>query len=188
MKVLNISDTGFLLSTSLANKTLLPGMKIKNCSLVAPCGTANGGLDLQIENTRPADEDSFVLGVSIQKKDKRHSNILKSYLSMFSKANSGGSRIATLFSGKFLSKKLKQALTYRIATTATEYEDILKLRYLGYRHHGKVKETSTWREQGDGLENEGNLVCAYLGGELVASMEFRFLEQGKQLRSGNFFK
>jgi len=192
-QVLEISESGMLLSTSLTNRHLMTGMKLEQCSVSTPGKSVDNGVVLTIRNTRFGPDKNthgFLVGVAISKCTAEYAELIRGYLSAFSAGVSGSgghpgvqereeSRIETLSRSGFIGKKLKEKLSYKVITTEKEYDDLLKLRFKGYGHQGKIKEGTTWKDQGEALAAEGSLVCAYLGGEMIASMEFRFLETSK---------
>ncbi len=187
-QILELSETGLLLSTSLTNRHLLEGMRLEHCVVSTPGKSVSQAATFRICNTRPADsgqENMFYLGVAIEKCTEEYAELIRGYLAAFSLSIVGNaqpeSRIESLSRSAFVGKRLKDKLTYRVIRTETEYEELLKLRFKGYGHHGKVKSGSTWRDQGESLAAEGSLVCAYLGGEMIASMEFRFLENTAEM-------
>lgn len=179
-KVLNISQTGIAVQTSLSNRHLLPGLVIKKAILTLP-GETPCAIRLKIENTRrSADQGVFQIGLSIQNPEAKMLRRVKTYLSTLSPIPSG--RGETLARHSMLSKTVKKGLSFRIISTEDEYQDVLKLRFCGYEMAGKVKPNSDWTDQGEGLKKEGLVLGAYLGGELVASAELRFGDASLPLR------
>lgn len=187
-KVKDVSQSGMLLSTSLSNKHLLAGMELRDCQMAIPGHDSIQGFKLKLTNTRQADQpDQFFVGVSFEQVTAGQLETLRTYLALFGQSKSSESRISGLSKAGFLSKKLKEGLTYRIISTSEEYRQLLELRFLGYKHHGKVKEGASVEEQGDGLDREGTLICAYLGGQMVASLELRFRDEATALRVEKMF-
>lgn len=173
-KAVNVSTTGMLLSTSLSNKHLFPGMELRRAVLdIAGMGTAE--VELFIENSRASEEDKVVLyGVSVKSGLSDYISLISKYLSNMGGTENPDERLDKLFESKLIQKNLSRHLTIHEVTTSAEYEKVLKLRYLGYKAAGKVKDQLTWKDMGDGLDKEGVVIGAYLGGQLVASTEFRF--------------
>lgn len=169
-KVRDFSANGLLLNTSLTNKHLFPGMILKQAELSIP-GQNIVTVDLKIENARKGITDTtFDLGVSLQSEVREFRSAIQTYMShLVPDAALGDSLIED-------KKKndLAAGLTFRIISEERDYQEVLKLRYLGYGFKGKVREGTGARDQGDGLQNEGTVLGAWLGGKLVASMELRF--------------
>lgn len=64
-KALNISTAGALLSTSLSNKHLFPGMELRNAVIQFP-GIGTAEIDAFIENSRPVNDENIIhYGVSL---------------------------------------------------------------------------------------------------------------------------
>ena len=172
---IDVSETGMLLKTSLSNKHLLPGMKISAAQLQIP--TQNSiDLELRIENTRPgSDEKSFLLGVTIRDKKKDFAEAIRNYIPLAMPHLKGSDQyLQKMADSSVKSKKLKSLVTYRVIHTQAHYEEVLKLRFAGYGKHDKVKAGTTWKDQGEGLEQEGVIIGGFMGSQIVCSMELRF--------------
>ncbi len=177
----NVSKGGMLLTTSLANKHLFPGMLLKDVRLQV-ASQPELKLQLSIENTRSAPEEGiFFIGVSVQESSLNVVEVFRPHLSAFGTARDV-EHSAELLSTKTLGRHLKGALSFRTLQTGAEYQELLQLRFSGYSKHGKIRKGSTWRDMGEGLANEGRLMGAYLGGRLVAAVELRFGTDAKGLR------
>ncbi len=183
-QVRNVSKGGMLITTSLTNKHIFPGMRLKNAQLSIP-GQATVDLDeLVVATTLPPNEESsnqFYLGISIRNPSNQYHNALREYLAALSSKTDAPFE-SDLEKAGFGLKGIAKGLTFRTITTQSEYDKILRLRYRGYSKHGKVKTGATWRDMGDGLDNEGVIVGGYLGGKLIASAEYRFGADTKGLR------
>jgi len=179
-KVKDFSAGGLLLNTSLSNKHLFPGMILKHVALSIP-GQDVLHLDLKIENARKGDlPKAFDLGVSIQNDANEYMSVIQTYMNhLVQDAAIGEGLFSDGASKKKVLSGLSAGLTFRIVSDQGEYEEVLKLRHVGYGVKGKVKSDSSIQDQGEGLQNEGTILGAYLGGKLVASMELRF--SGHQL-------
>lgn len=176
----NVSKTGMLLSTSLTNRHLLPGMDLKSAEVSFP-GSDKAVCTLFIENARKFSEgDEFHLGVSFASATGNFRAAMARYLDLFTSAGestqlgSGGSRE---------NSRIKDGFTYRQITTQEEYATVLQLRFAGYGAHGKVRPGSGPESQGEGLENEGPIIAALLGGRIVAAAELRFGDRSLPLRT-----
>lgn len=174
-QVVDVSESGMLLSTSLSNKHLMPGMKLTNAQLQIP-SQPTLALEIGIENARPGSNAStFFLGVTIRDKKREYAEAIRTYLPLaVPHLKDADQYLQKLAESPFQSKKLKNSVTYRIVQTQEQYEQVLKLRFSGYGKHDKIKSGTTWQEQGEGLESEGMILGAYLGSQLVCSMELRF--------------
>src|SRR6185312_6498345 len=175
-KVVNASATGMLLVTSLTNKHLFPGMELRTAILDIP-GIGKTDVDLFIENSRPgnqATDKNIMYGVSVKGMSHNYNSLMAKYLSNLGGSDLQDERLTKLRDAKLLQKNLRTHLTIREVKTEEEYKSVLKLRHLGYARAGKVAETKTWQEMGEGLSKEGIILAAYLGGQIIASCEFRF--------------
>ncbi len=183
-KVVNISGHGMLLSTSLTNKHLLPGMVLEQAELFVP-GEKTLSLCLTIQNTHKAPaQDYFYLGVAVTDKRREFEHGIAGYLSTMSPDFLQASQDQKSSQDRAIRKKrLKQGLTFRMISTDREYSEVLTLRHLGYGSKGKLKHTAKVEDQGEGLAQEGTIIGAYLSGFLVASMELRFGNSTKQFRT-----
>jgi len=177
LKVLNISTTGMLLNTSLANKHLFPGMELRNASLEIP-GMGKTEIDLYIENSRPAEnQDSVFYGASLKNSHEGYQALIRKYLTSLGGAGDNSNRLKQLTDSGLIQKDLKSHLTIREVTSQEHYEAVLRLRYLGYKNAGKTAPNMTWEDMGEGLLNEGVIIGAFLAGQLIASVELRFSGQ-----------
>lgn len=171
-KVLNISTNGMLLKTSLSNKHLFPGMELRNASIEIP-GLGKTTADLFIENSR-SQNDQILYGVSLKSQNPDFQSLASKYLSNLGQNSSETSRLEKLAAAGLIQKNLKGHLTIREVRTQQDYDAVLKLRFHGYQKAGKTKDSITWKDMGEGLGNEGLVLAAFLGGEIVASTELRF--------------
>ncbi len=170
-KVKDLSRTGLLLNTSLSNKHLFPGMELEKARLIIP-GSGEADLDLYIENCREGSDKSIDYGASIKNSSQSFLSIAGKYLLTLSNTEKS-ERIESLFNENLHFKNLSDHLTIRIVDNDEEYKKVLKLRYAAYKSAKKTRPTDTYDEMGQGLNNEGFILAAYLGGEIVASCEFR---------------
>lgn len=171
-KVSNVSNTGMLLTTSLSNKHLFPGMELRGALLTIP-GIGKTEVDLFIENCRSPSEEIAQFGVSIKGTSQSYQALMAKYLSNLGTTDNPDERLEKLSDANFSHKELRQHLTIREITTDSDYKKVLKLRYMGYKLAGKVQDGKSWTDMGDQIENEGIILGAFLGGQLVASCEFR---------------
>lgn len=174
-KVIDLSQAGMLLSTSLTNKHLFPGMTLDNAQLVVP-GAAPLTLCLTIQNVREAPEEGCLhVGVTVSVTGKDYERLVSGYLiSLSPNFLEGGHGESSSPPRKLRSKRLKQGLTFRVVRTMADYQQVLRLRHHGYGAKGKLSQDATVDLQGEGLTQEGTILGAFLAGKLVASMELRF--------------
>lgn len=174
-QVLDVSEGGMLLKTSLSNKQLFPGMKLKTAHLVIPTQDKLE-TELTIANTREgSDGSSFLLGVVVRANQKQYVSAIRNYLPLaMPQIKDIDQYFKQMSNSSLQNKSFKSVVTYRVIQTKEQYESVLKLRYLGYGKHDKIKKGTTWQDQGEGLENEGTIIGGFLGSELVCSMELRF--------------
>lgn len=172
LKVQNVSNTGMLLSTSMTNKHLFPGMELRGAILTIP-GIGKTEVDLFIENCRDGGDGTANFGVSIKNASHTYQKLMSKYLSNLGGTNDIEDRIEKIVDANFGHKELRQHLSIKEIQTQTDYERVLKLRFSGYKLAGKIDESKTWESMGDGLKNEGIVLAASLGGQIVASCEFR---------------
>ncbi|HRO67530.1 MAG TPA: hypothetical protein PL182_08205, partial [Pseudobdellovibrionaceae bacterium] len=173
-KTVNISATGMLLSTSLSNKHLFPGMEVKAAMLEVP-NIGKTKIDFFIENSRPSEGDKTILyGVSVKNITSGYQDLTAKYLSNLGLVADSSERIDKLLASGFIQKDLRQHLTIREVQSQRDYDEVLKLRYIGYLRAGKTKSGVTWKDMGEGLGREGLVLAAFLGGQAVASVELRY--------------
>lgn len=172
-KAINVSTTGMMISTSLSNKHLFPGMELKTAILEIP-GIGKTDVSLFIENSRSADEGKSIhYGVSVKGSSHNYIELISKYLSNLGTSETPEQRLELLAQANLIHKNLSKHLTIREVKTQADYDQVLKLRFYGYKLAGKTKEGITWKDMGDGLANEGIVIAAFLAGQLVASAEFR---------------
>ena len=183
-KVIDISRSGMLLSTSLTNKHLFPGMILDNAQLVVP-GEYPCTLSLTIQNTREAPRDGcFHLGVTVSASGPDYERLVSGYMSTMSPSFLQEYQgVSTSQARKMRGRRLKQGLTFRVVSSAAGYREILALRYHGYGAKGKLRQSATVDSQGEGMAQEGMLIGAYLAGKLIASMELRFGDVHQSFRT-----
>ncbi len=171
-KVLDMSRAGMLLSTSLTNKHLVPGMTLEHAQLMVP-GEPSARVCFTIQNIREVPrEGCFHLGVAVHTTGDGYERLIAGYLStlspnFFQECHSRSSSRDRHIRGK----RLKQGLTFRVVNSEAHYHDVLKLRYHGYGAKGKLHRAATIDGQGEGLAHEGIIIGAHLSGTLVAAME-----------------
>lgn len=171
--VKDMSETGLLIQSSLANRHLFPGLSLKGAT-ASGATSSNLDLDLVIENTRISDsKGDFLLGVSVIGDRLKYSEYIRAYFSNYG-LPVVGENVAKLKKANLLGRKLKGSVNYRSVETEAEYQKVLKLRFSGYGKHDKIKQGTSWQDQGEGLDHEGTVIGGYLGGELICSMELRF--------------
>src|SRR5690606_31160736 len=143
-------DSGLLLKTSLSNKHLLPGLRLRNANISIP-GQKNVSANLCIEETsRSQDSSNFNLLVSIEGSAIELNNKLSSYLSMLvpPSLTENSSQNRNLKIGK----KIKSGLTFELVKNEVDYDKVLKLRFQAYSSHGKVPKGANYLDQGEGLQ------------------------------------
>jgi class 3 adenylate cyclase len=186
-RVVNISENGMLLLSSLSNKHLLPGLSLKNATLSIP-GQEPLRLSVFIANTRRSQfEGMFELGAAVEGDRTEYTSLARRYISILSPGSSDREPMADALEPIVLSKSLKQGLSYRIVKDSKDYEKVLKLRFKAYGAHGKVKTGSRWQDQGEGLENEGTIVAGFLGSKLISTVELRFSDTSIPFRMLKYF-
>jgi class 3 adenylate cyclase len=185
-KVLNASTTGMLISTSLANKHLFPGMELRTAILSIP-GFGKTDLELFIENSRPGVDETVWFGVSVKGMSHNYQDLISKYLSSLAQGSDKENRIEQLKNAGLLVKEIKQNLSIREVKTKSDYDAVLKLRFDGYSRAGKVQANVTYKDMGDGLDHEGLVLAGYLGGQIIASVELRFSKL-KKLRVAEKFE
>ena len=172
-KAVNISTSGMLLTTSFANRHILPGMELRAAILEIP-SIGKTEIDLYVENTRSlSDSNSIAVGVSVRDSAHSYVNLISRYLSAFGEVENRDERLEALSKANLVSKNLKDFLSIREIKTQEEYKQVLELRHLAYRKAEKVIDDTTPADMGDGLENEGVVLGGFLGGQLVASVDLR---------------
>lgn len=185
LKVMNASSTGMLLSTSMSNKHIFPGMELREATLTIP-SMGKTVVDLFIENSRPGSDSTILYGVSIKGNSKSYNTLIAKYLSTLGSAADKENRIDLLAESNLLQRDLREHLTIREIKDLKSYQEVLKLRYLGYGLAGKVDKSKSWEDMGEGLDEEGIVLGAYLGGQLVSSIELR-LHNRKPIRLSKKF-
>lgn len=172
-RVQNLSQSGLLLTTSMSNKHLFPGMELNNATINIP-GMGESKVNLYIENCRPSsNEERIDFGVSIQNPSKNYIELASKYISNLATLKTERQRLHQIEEAQLLTDKLSKHLTIKVVKTEEEYEEVLMLRHYGYKQAGKLKDSDTYKDMGEGLAKEGMVLAAYLGGQLVASCEFR---------------
>lgn len=185
-KAINVSSSGMLLSTSLSNKHLFPGMELR-CAVLEIPGIGKTEIDLFIENARSTDDGKTIqFGTSVKGSSHTYHDLISKYLSNLGSTTNADERIEKLAANGLMSKKLSRHLTIREVDSEQDYDKVLKLRFDGYKRAGKTKDGITYLEMGEGLKNEGLILGAYLGGQLVASVELRFSHMHKLRLSAQF--
>jgi class 3 adenylate cyclase len=177
----NVSMMGMMLSTSLSNKHLFPGMELRKATLVVP-GKKAILIDLSVQNVHLSqDKSQLMIGTLVRSKTKKeYSQVLQDYLAALGDLT--GIDHSNYRKSDFFTKKLKSALTFKTVTSEEEYQKVLDLRFSGYGHKGKVRQGQRIEDMGEGLQNEGLIIGAYLGKLLVASVELRFGSRDTKFR------
>jgi LPXTG-motif cell wall-anchored protein len=180
MSAEDLSKSGMLLSTSLTNKHILPGMILKRAKLEIP-GQSAIEIDLEVANTRDAKSSTeFHVGVSVRSRGADFAKAVAGYVSVLNRGVNGEEQNAeSLWKNmreELPVKYLKQSLSYSTVQDQATYEKLLRQRFAAYKSHGKVT-SDDWRSMGQGLNTEGMLIVAQLGNKIVASMELRFGDQ-----------
>lgn len=172
LSVVNISMSGLLLRTSFSNKHFLPGMELRGAVIEIP-GFGKADVDIYLANARSSeDQKSLYIGAALKDASGNYRSIVNDYLSKLS-VTVPEARISGLRESGYLAKNLSDHLTFKRITDQADYTQVLKLRFAGYQKVGKVAKDKTWSDMGQGLDQEGLLLGAYLGGQLVGSVEFR---------------
>lgn len=185
-QVIDFSETGLLLRTSLTNKHLLPGMKLRHSQITFPAQNPVK-IEAGIENTRKgSDPGTFLLGVAIRDTRSSFAESVRHYLAVaMPRIDSLDEHLKVLSNNRFLSKALKNGITYRVVAKQSEYDEVLKLRFSGYGKQSKVRAGTSWKEQGEGIEKEGYVIAGFVGGRVICSMELRFGTGALPLRIWN---
>jgi class 3 adenylate cyclase len=179
--VVDVSLHGMLITTSMTNKHLFPGMTLRGAKLRFPDQDAVD-VELFIENTRPSElATMFYLGVSVKNPSVRFQEGVRNYLAILAPVLSNSD---SRDEGKWKPKQIRGGLSYKVISIGdqVEYEKLLKLRFLAYKSHDKVKEGTDWSGQATDQDSQGIIICAYLGGQMVASLELLFGSENPDFR------
>ncbi len=168
----NFSENGMLISTSLSNRHILPGYRFDKCVLQTPTGTSVK-LTLDVSSTRRGKSSgTFELGCAVIGDRVGYKKIVGDYVVALSE-NLRDEVLKDLKLNEFIPKGIRSNIICRIITTQAEYENVLRLRFEGYKKHDKVKDGATWLDMGEGLNREGIVIAAFLGGKIIGSCEVR---------------
>lgn len=182
-KSTDVSRTGIGLVTSLSNKHLLPGMRIKQAKIYIP-GYSEHTFDLSLKWARVSEKTGDIyLGAPIEHVSEKFYEDLSAYLANYSQKL--GCSLETLRNSGFQLKNIKSEINYNIIDSEEQYQQILHLRYKSYSNANKTRSVHI-EEMGDGLKNEGLIVGGYLGNRLISSVEVRYGDK-QQLRFQNFY-
>lgn len=139
-KVINISNTGMLLQSSLSNRHLVPGMRLQRGQIEFP-NQGREKLDVFIENIR-LNDDRLHIGVSYIEKTENYKKLISRHLLETTKfKDSINLELEEIKKIAPAPKQIKEAITIREISDDVEYEKVKALRYIGYKRAGKLKDT-----------------------------------------------
>ncbi len=172
-KVRDASSRGLRLSTSLRNKFLVQGMRLR-CIVSLPL-VAQLRLDLTIRNVElenDPDQPSLLVGASLDSPTKADLQALGQYLVQFGE----GVRIDELRGQGLVPKSVASVVEFSFVRTTEEYDQVLALRHLAYRHAGKVDAELTPADMGEIYDTRSRIVIGKYHGKVIASAGLVFNE------------
>jgi predicted GNAT family N-acyltransferase len=170
-KVVDISSSGMQLSTSMRNKTLIPGVIIEGVFSLPMIGELS--VRLKILNVRICSVDGkeyLSLGVKFQGPDSERDEALGQYLLQFGE----GISVSALKAEGFRVRSVEDAISFSYVKNAQDYNDVLSLRKLTYSAVGKAKIDARDEELGDIFDAQSRIVCARHNGKMIGTLRISF--------------
>ncbi len=168
-KVENISSDGMLLSTSLRNRFMLPGMTFEKAKLSLGA-VVDVSCSFTIAYCRLSYEDERIYcGVRLKDLASSDRHTIGGYL-MSSQSGSLEERLMRMASSGFRPKLIKSIAEFTFASSTKHLEDLKALRWRAYVQAGKVSSDTSFDSMLDHYDQRSTIVVAYIGQDLVASV------------------
>ena len=170
-QVRDISAEGVLLSCSLRNKFLIPGMKL-TLTAVFPMAQV---VQLDVELVRVgiagfAGRDRLVIGTRFRSMNEYARSILGQYLLQFGNAET----LDELRKVGLAPKSVSIGVDFYNLKTEDDYRSVLELRHLAHSFDGNLKEGSTPEDLADINDARSRIVIGKYKGRTVATARVRF--------------
>ena len=163
LKIKEISTTGFLGESSLANKHLFQQLEFKNAEIHFPtCGTVHA--DCKIIDFREA-KGKLRFGGEFLDPDKSFYEILIRYLFLTSSGEASfvEKNIADIREKFGLEKAYKQGLRLTHVQTKEDFEQVMKVRLRAYQNDRPELKNATFEDMTDEFDERSYIVVAKLG-------------------------
>ena len=172
--VQNLSSNGMMLTSSLRNKHLFPGMTLRKSSLCLP-GDEPILLDLVIKNTRVGDKPGwFHLGCKVKKPSQSYFAKIQNYVILFG-------NLSTLAKSEARQEILddqnaiEEGLSFKTVSSDDEYSEVLALRAIM-----SLKQQNILSSAQRVLSDKATTIAGYLNGQIICSFELRMSSLGHQ--------
>lgn len=179
-KVLNFSERGMQISTSLRNKFLLPGMKIESSISLPMVGQISVTFEIVNSALRSDDGvDTLALGCKFHNLSRQALEAISQYVFQFGPVAS----LRDMKTNGLLVAKAASGIDFRYVRTKEDYEQVLVLRRLAYGEAGKIAEDE---DVSDIYDTRSRILIGVYRGQVIASVRLIFNEMGDKMEHEDF--
>ncbi len=177
-ETLDLSINGMKISTSLRNRTLLPGAKIQNITLQIPM-TEPVSVDAEIIYT---DIDSMpgkiIMGLIYFRRSSNFEKNISRYLLTFA-TRMPSEQIQIVRQAGLKPKHIKDTIQYTYISSIDEYNKVLELRAKAYKSNGKIPDETLASEMADFYDTNSIIIIARLHNEIIGSVRLTQCERNE---------
>lgn len=170
----DVSAGGMLARSSLSNHHILPLSKLEKAQVFLPA-IGISSCDFIVKHVVAKDGFIYFGLQSINEEKTYHEKLSRFALSA---TKDSGTIIDNLMENKELAgltfKKLGSAVRIDYVSTASEFEEVLKLRYLAYKEANKIDKLATADDMYDEYDLRSVILCAKINGKVVGTVRLTF--------------
>jgi predicted GNAT family N-acyltransferase len=168
--VVNINVEGVGVKTSLRNRHLINGLKIRDATLTLP-GIGVVQLNLVIKFAY-VEEEFLNLGMKIENRNEVQDELIGQFLIFGSKHQKlpPAETLESLKRSGFSEKRISKGLKFEIVSSPNDYENLLQLRFLAYRAAGKTPPEATHSNMADEFDSRAVIIVAKANGTIFGTI------------------
>lgn len=185
-RVLDLSQGGLRLATSLSNRHLLPGMRISGGELVLPTvGTV--AIDFRVKAVE-ALEREIRLGIELLNPPKETRVLLAAYLFQHGREEGGSGLRVIREELQVDPRDLGRFFRLYSIATKEEYEEVLRIRHQAFLFAKKIAPETSPAELADEYDKNSVILVARAGGRTVGTVRLANSKNGSPLPLERYFK
>ena len=171
MRVREVGSTGMRLATSLRNKFLVKGMRLK-CMVSLPLvSQLSTEMTIQhVELDTDQEPPTLTLGTSFDRINASDLQAIGQYLVQFGQ----GVKLSDLREQGLVPRSIAAAVEFSFVRTVEEYQQVLDLRYIAYKQSGKIDSTLAPQDMGEIYDTRSRIIIGKYHGVVVASATLIF--------------
>ena len=173
LNVLNLTRNGLLLSTSLSNKHLVPGLYIESAAILLP-GVKIINIDFKIQNSERQD-NHLLFGVSIKRISDEDLEALAQFAlfaTVSPELKGTKSKLTSIRDNVTKIRNLASAIRCETVSSQEDFDKVLAVRFEAYKKAEKLSDALTVEDMKDEFDHRSIILMATMDGEVIGTIRF----------------